>query len=87
LSFALAFSIWGDVRDIANKFASDDVTQRAYILWIMILLVGYSNNARSIVFGADDGSLSADSVTAVRWTLGFFVIAKVSKGQLSPNFS
>jgi hypothetical protein len=90
LTFAPAFSIWGDVRDVANQFANDDVTQRVYILWIMMLLVGYSNNASAIVFGAaeaDDTSVSGDSLTAVRWTLGFFVVAKVSRGQFSSDVS
>ncbi|KAJ6591104.1 hypothetical protein DFH09DRAFT_193521 [Mycena vulgaris] len=86
LTFAPAFSIWGDVRDIANQFANDDVTQRVYILWIMILLVGYSNNASAIKFGEmeeGEGMLSEDSLTSMRWTLGFFVVAKVSKVALS----
>ncbi|KAF7979022.1 hypothetical protein HWV62_43999 [Athelia sp. TMB] len=81
LTFAPAFSIWADVRDLANQFANDDVTQRAYILWTMILLVGYSNNASSIEWGVDGEGVSEGSMAAMRWTLGFFVIAKVSKGQ------
>ncbi|KAJ6612797.1 hypothetical protein B0H10DRAFT_1806889, partial [Mycena sp. CBHHK59/15] len=82
LTFAPAFSIWSDVRDVANQFANDDVTQRAYILWIMMLLVGYSNNASSIAFGKSEGDLESmndESLTALRWTLGFFVVAKLSK--------
>lgn len=84
LTFAPAFSIWADVRDLANQFANDDVTQRAYILWTMILLVGYSNNASSIEWGVDGEGVdvvSEGSMAAIRWTLGFFVVAKVSKGQ------
>lgn len=84
LTFAPAFSIWGDVRDTANQFANDDSTQRAYILWIMILLVGYSNNASAIEWGegeqSDTGSVSESSTAAIRWSLGFFVVAKLSKG-------
>ncbi|KAJ7481610.1 hypothetical protein FB451DRAFT_1394255 [Mycena latifolia] len=91
LTFAPAFSIWGDIRDIANQFANDDVTQRVYILWTMILLVGYSNNASAIELGsaeAEEGTLSArslseDSLTSIRWTLGFFVVAKLSKVAIS----
>ncbi|KAJ7130167.1 hypothetical protein C8R44DRAFT_978325 [Mycena epipterygia] len=79
-----------DLRDIANQFANDDVTQRAYILWIMLLLVGYSNNASAIKFGGtetgvegEQESLTAESLTSMRWTLGFFVVAKLSKIVLS----
>ncbi|KAJ7135420.1 hypothetical protein C8R43DRAFT_1020947 [Mycena crocata] len=92
LTFAPAFSIWGDVRDIANQFANDDVTQRAYILWIMMLLVGYSNNASSIEFGKVETTepgleghedLTEQSMNSMRWTLGFLVVAKMSKVLLS----
>ncbi|KAJ6511361.1 hypothetical protein C8R47DRAFT_1296231 [Mycena vitilis] len=92
LTFVPAFSIWGDVRDIANQFANDDVTQRAYILWIMVLLVGYSNNASAIEYGKpetglESGVLTEDSLTSMRWTLGFFVVAKLSKVALSLIYS
>ena len=87
LTFCPAYSVWADVRDTANQFANDDVTQRAYILWIMILLVGYSNSASTIkwgqpVNGANDspGSTDAQSMTSMQWTLGFFVVAKLSQG-------
>ncbi|KAJ7094011.1 hypothetical protein B0H15DRAFT_1020655 [Mycena belliarum] len=86
LTFAPAFSIWADVRDIANQFSNDDVTQRVYILWTMMLLVGYSNNASAIEFGkveAEEGILREDSLTSMRWTLGFFVVAKLSRVVLS----
>lgn len=81
LTFAPAFSVWSDVRDLANQFANDDVTQRAYILWTMILLVGYSNNASSIEWGVDGEGIGTESLAAMRWALGFFVVAKVSKGR------
>jgi hypothetical protein len=78
------FKIIADVRDIANQFANDDVTQRAYILWIMVLLVGYSNNGSTIQWGVSENggetSIDAQSTIAMHWTLGFFVAAKFSKG-------
>ncbi|KAJ7628558.1 hypothetical protein FB45DRAFT_794405 [Roridomyces roridus] len=84
LTFAPAFSIWVDVRDMANQFSNDDVTQRAYILWIMMLLVGYANNASAIRFGEDgaDGLeeiITKESFTSMRWTLGFLALAKLSR--------
>ena len=90
LTFTPAFSIWSDVRDMANQFANDDVTQRAYILWIMLLLVGYSNNATSIRWGVPEGGesrtgISRQSTIAAHWALGFFVLAKASKGERCPT--
>lgn len=91
LTVCPAYSIWSDVRDIVNRFGTDDVTQRAYILWIMILLVGYSNNASSIDIGSLELSDTAENVlavvsdtsardTAIHWALGFAAVAKFSKG-------
>ncbi|KAJ7248625.1 hypothetical protein B0H12DRAFT_1123492 [Mycena haematopus] len=81
LTFMPAFSIWSDVRDIANQYGSDMTDQRLYILWMMLLLVGYSNNATAIEFG-EGGILTEDSFTAMRWTLGFFCVAKLSRVSL-----
>lgn len=65
---------------MVNQFANDDVTQRCYILWIMVLLVGYSNNAASIELLVVGETPTAQNLAALRWTLGFFVMAKLSKG-------
>lgn len=92
LTVCPAYSIWSDVRDIVNQFGTDDVTQRAYILWIMILLVGYSNNASSIEIGSLEVSEAAEHVlaglietrnNAIHWALGFAAVAKISKGPYS----
>lgn len=84
LTFCPAYSIWTDVRDTVNQFGTDDAPQRLYILWIMVLLVGYSNNASSIEFDAPgDGSTNEESHSrqlAIQWALCFFVVAKFSKG-------
>ncbi|KAJ7031649.1 bacterial low temperature requirement A protein-domain-containing protein [Mycena alexandri] len=82
LTFVPVFSIWGDVRDVANQFSNDDVTQRVYILWIMMLLVGYSNNASAIELGSpesEDGLFTDVGLTSMHWMLGFFVVAKASR--------
>lgn len=86
LTFCPAYSIWSDVRDIINQFANDDVTQRNYILWTMILLVGYANNASSFELVRIGETPSAEDLAALRWTIGFFVIAKLSKGESSLPF-
>ncbi|KAJ7757018.1 hypothetical protein B0H16DRAFT_1721483 [Mycena metata] len=69
LTFVPVFSIWGD-------------SQRAYILWIMMLLVGYSNNASAIELGgpeSEDGLFTDAGLTSMHWMLGFFVVAKASR--------
>ncbi|CAK5273669.1 unnamed protein product [Mycena citricolor] len=85
LTFAPAYSIWSDMRDIANRFSNDDVVQRAYILWTMLLLVGYSNNASAIEISS--AGQSEESRLAMRWTMGFYIIAKASKVLLTLSYS
>ncbi|KAF7292874.1 hypothetical protein MIND_01186400 [Mycena indigotica] len=88
LTFAPAFSVWGDIRDMANQFANDDVTQRAYIIWTMLLLVGYANNASSIHFRVEEGLGNAEgevdlafaaNLNSLKWAIGFFAVAKLSR--------
>lgn len=82
LTFSPAYSIWSDVREIINEFATDDLPQRLYILWIMALLVGYSTNAALIEVGREvvEGEVIPNTFTAINWTAGFFLAAKMSKG-------
>lgn len=88
LTFCPAYAIWSDVRDIVNQFGTDDVSQRMFILWIMTLLVGYSNSASSIEIGGSEFeetdvlsvSTSISNESAVHWALGFAAVAKFSKG-------
>ncbi|KAF8208298.1 hypothetical protein K438DRAFT_2013078 [Mycena galopus ATCC 62051] len=96
LTFIPAFSVWADVRDIANQYANDDSTQRAFLLWLCCLLVGYSLNASAIEFGqpetglegASEGvNLTEESLTAMRWALGFFCVAKLSRAFLQSVYS
>lgn len=87
LTFCPAYSIWSDVRDIINQFGVDDVTQRSYILWIMVLLVGYSNNASGIEIAASEGVTEAlaeatSQESAIQWALGFSAVAKLSRGEI-----
>jgi hypothetical protein len=86
LTFCPAFSIWSDVRDLGNQFGNDDMTQRLYFLWIMILLVGFSNNASTIELRPISEGLSHESDIALRWAIGFIVVAKLSKGKFISRF-
>ena len=80
LTFCPAISVSSDVREIVNEFGTDDASQRTFILWIMLLLVGYSNNASSIDIGPQGADVALRS-TAIRWSLGFATVAKFSKGE------
>lgn len=70
LIFAPAWHIWADLREIMNSYYTDDIVQRAVILWVMALLVLYANNANSV-----DKDLGA-----LRTTAGAYVCARLTTG-------
>ncbi|ODV98191.1 hypothetical protein PACTADRAFT_185381 [Pachysolen tannophilus NRRL Y-2460] len=44
LFFVPVWVVWVDLKDFMNYYFNDDMTQRTYVLWIMLLLVIYVNN-------------------------------------------
>ncbi|GAA98244.1 uncharacterized protein L969DRAFT_342986 [Mixia osmundae IAM 14324] len=82
LTFCPAYSIWGDMRDFINQFGNDDMLQRLYIIWTMILLVGYQVNAGSANLqpeGEIGEELARQSHRAIQYALAFVVVAKASR--------
>jgi low temperature requirement protein LtrA len=74
LAFAPAWHIWTDLREIMNSYYTDDILQRAVILWVMALLVLYANNATA----AGEPTSSEESLTAMRTAAGAYVVARFS---------
>ncbi|KAL2208657.1 hypothetical protein CC79DRAFT_1331806 [Sarocladium strictum] len=66
LTFAPAWHIWVDLREIMNSYYTDDLIQRLIVLWVMALLVLYANNANA----ADE------ELGAMRTTAGAYVVAR-----------
>lgn len=66
LIFAPAWHIWADLREIMNSYYTDDLLQRSVVLWVMALLVLYANNANYV----------DEDVTALRTTVGAYVVAR-----------
>lgn len=48
LTYLPAFLIWDSVRELINILWTDDVAQRTILVWIMMLLVAYANNANFV---------------------------------------
>lgn len=68
LSFAPAWHIWSDLRELMNSYYTDDIAQRFIILWVMALLILYANNAPH----ADT------SLAAFETTVGSYMVARFS---------
>lgn len=44
LLFTPAWMVWADIKDFTNYYYNEDLSQKVYIMWILILLTLYSNN-------------------------------------------
>ncbi|SCU79721.1 LANO_0A07294g1_1 [Lachancea nothofagi CBS 11611] len=49
LLFMAAWQIWTDMREFMDYYYNNDLSQKLYVLWIMVLLVVFANNANEIL--------------------------------------
>ncbi|KAK6544218.1 hypothetical protein TWF694_000921 [Orbilia ellipsospora] len=68
LIFTPAWHVWSDLRELMNSFYNDDLAQRTLILWVMVTLVVYGNNAL----------LVDEEIGALRATVGAYLVARIS---------
>ncbi|KAI5777246.1 bacterial low temperature requirement A protein-domain-containing protein [Geopyxis carbonaria] len=68
LIFVPAWRIWTDLMNTMNQYYNDDLVQRVLIVWIMILMLLYGNNAIYIDVSLD----------ALRVSVGAFITARAS---------
>ncbi|KZT60766.1 hypothetical protein CALCODRAFT_84347 [Calocera cornea HHB12733] len=77
LTFAPVYMIWTYIRELFNSFWSDDVLQRLLVLFIMICLVMYGNNATDVQndWNAEDGGGAARITAIATYLIAAFVSA------------
>lgn len=68
LLFMGAWQIWSDMREFMDYYYNNDITQKLYVLWIMVLLVIYANNANYV--------LESKQITGL--VVGTYIIARFS---------
>lgn len=68
LLFMGAWQIWSDMREFMDYYYNNDVSQKLYVLWIMVLLVVYANNANYV--------LESKQMTGL--VVGTYIIARFS---------
>ncbi|RLV83418.1 hypothetical protein JA9_002891 [Meyerozyma sp. JA9] len=44
LLFIPAWMVWADIKDFTNYYYNEDLSQKLYIMWILVLLTLFSNN-------------------------------------------
>ncbi|KAK9455013.1 bacterial low temperature requirement A protein-domain-containing protein [Dipodascopsis uninucleata] len=49
LLFQGAYTIWADVKEFMNYYFNDDLSQRLYILWIICLLIVFTNSSKYVL--------------------------------------
>ncbi|KZP00219.1 hypothetical protein CALVIDRAFT_325162 [Calocera viscosa TUFC12733] len=79
LTFAPVYMIWTYIRELFDAFWSDDMLQRLLVLFIMICLVIYGNNATDVqgAWNAEDGE-GAGRITAIStYLIAGFVSAQL----------
>lgn len=56
--------VWTYVRELMNSFWNDDLQQRCLVLFVMIMLIVYGNNATSVEESYPEGPARATAVGA-----------------------
>lgn len=57
LLFIPAWQVWADIKDFTNYYYNEDLSQKVYIIWILVLLTLYTNS--------DGGVLESHKNTAL----------------------
>jgi hypothetical protein len=64
LTFAPAFLVWTYIRELMNSFWNDDLQQRGLVLFVMVLLIVYGNNATAVDQNLSEGPARATAIGA-----------------------
>ena len=64
LTFAPAFMVWTYVRELMNSFWNDDLQQRGLVLFVMVMLIVYGNNAPAVEQNLSEGRARATAIGA-----------------------
>jgi low temperature requirement protein LtrA len=71
LLFLPIWRVWDNLRDYCINFYTDDIIQRTFLLWILVLAVSYGINAPyAFVKGTDKSSLTI--------LIGIYLVARAS---------
>ena len=62
--FLLAWRIWKSLQDFMSKYRTNDVIERLFVVWALVLAMGYGNNA-IYVFDDEHASSLAISIYLV----------------------
>lgn len=58
LLFIPTWTVWADIKDFMNYYYTEDLSQKLYLLWILVLLVIYDNNCIHVLESREAAALT-----------------------------
>ncbi|CUM57083.1 uncharacterized protein AC631_04688 [Debaryomyces fabryi] len=53
LLFVPAWVVWADIKDFTNYYYNEDLSQKVYIIWILVLLTLFVNSSSDVLEGVE----------------------------------
>lgn len=83
LLFLIAWRIWKDLQEFMSKYHTNDLVERLFVVWIIILAMLYGNNAPYLLDPGDSSSNVAIVVFLV--VLGSFIVVETAYSVYIPS--
>ncbi|GMM33630.1 hypothetical protein DASC09_009550 [Saccharomycopsis crataegensis] len=74
LLFIPSWTVWSDIKDFVNYYYSEDLSQKLYLLWILILLLVYDNNCTYVLDGRGEAALTVVPYMLCRLSLAISLL-------------
>ena len=58
VTFLIAWRIWKDLQEFMTKYHTNDLVERLFVLWIIILAMLYGNNASYLFNGPESSNMA-----------------------------
>lgn len=78
--FLIAWRIWKDLQEFMSKYHTNDLVERLFVVWIIILAMLYGNNAPSLI-----GDSSSVAVIIFLVVLGSFMVVETAYSVFIPS--
>lgn len=74
LLFIPAWTVWADVKDFTNYYYNEDLSQKVYIIWILVLLTLYANSHTAVLESVQGAALTISPYILCRMSLAISLI-------------
>ncbi|ANZ76844.1 BA75_04179T0 [Komagataella pastoris] len=71
LLFIPAWVVWSDIKDFTNYYYNEDLSQKLYILWILVLLTLFANSNGELLDGPKGAAFTIVPYILCRLSLAF----------------